>query len=37
MFLHALWIMAAEDREQFVVRNKEEPREGVSLGVQVII
>ena len=29
--------MAAQDGEQLIIRNEEEPREGISLGVQVVI
>ena len=29
--------MAAQDREQLIIRYEEEPREGISLGVQVVI
>lgn len=37
VFLDTGALMAAQDGEQFIIRNEEEPREGISLGVQVVI
>ena len=37
VFLHALWIMASQNRKQFIIRDKEEPWKGIPLRVQVII
>ena len=37
VFLDTGALMAAQDGEQLIIRNEEEPREGISLGVQVVI
>ena len=37
VFLHARGLAAAEDGEQLVVGDEEESREGVPLGVQVVV
>lgn len=37
VFLYTGALMAPEDREQLIVRDEEKSREGVPLGVQVVI